>query len=282
VHGSILSVRPNPDLSTMAARWSDSLGAWAIPDDILRASTRDPWLLPVARFAGRADRAAAVPDGVSFERAREVLAESGGSVLDVGAGAGAASLPLARWATSITAVDSNADMLAAFAERAQAAGVPHREVVGRWPDAAAQVERHDLTVVHHVVYNVPDIVPFVAALDAGTSRRVVLELPPHHPLAWMNPLWKQFHDLDRPSGPIAGDLVEILGAMGVPDLRAEYWEWDAAPDGTDHETLHERAALVTQRLCLPVDREAEVAAALADVDPGHHRDIVTVSWTPRG
>jgi SAM-dependent methyltransferase len=266
----------------MAARWSDSLGEWAIPDDILRASTRDPWALPVARFAGRADRATAEPDGVSFERAREVLAESGGSVLDVGAGAGAASLPLAQWATCITAVDSNADMLAAFAERAEAAGVPHHEVVGRWPDAAVQLARHDVTVVHHVVYNVPDIVRFVAALDTGTTRRVVLELPPHHPLSWMNPLWKQFHDLDRPAGPIAGDLVEILGAMGVSDLRAEYWQWDAAPDGSDHETLQARAAVVAQRLCLPEEREAEVAAALADVDPGHHRDVVTVSWSPGG
>jgi SAM-dependent methyltransferase len=292
LHGSILSVTSSTDLAAMARRWSDALETWAIPSDIRASATRDPWVLPVARFAGRADRAAVTRDGVSFERAREVLEGAPGSVLDVGAGAGAASLPLAEWATSITAVDSNADMLTAFAERADAIGVPHREVVGRWPDVAADAASaiasdsgvHDVAVVHHVVYNVPDIVPFLAALDARTSRRVVIELPPHHPLSWMNPLWKRFHDLDRPSTPIAGDVVEILGAMEVRDLLVEHWVMDdaAAADGSDHETLEQRAAIVAQRLCLPETREPEVAAALADIDPGHHRDAVTISWSPPG
>ena len=82
--------------------------------------------------------------------------------------------------------------------------------------------------------------------------------------------------------PIAGDIVEILGAMEVADLRAEYWTNvdPAAADGSDSETLEQRAELVTQRLCLPAEREPEVAAALADVDPGYHRDVVTISWTP--
>lgn len=239
-------------------------------------------MLPVAQFAGRADRAVTDPSGVSFERAAEVLRTEPGSVLDVGSGAGAASLPLAPWATSLTAVDGGAAMLEAFAQRADDAAVEHREVLGRWPEVSEDVTEHDVVVVHHVVYNVADIVPFLRALDTKARRRVVLELPPHHPLTWMNPLWKQFHDLDRPSGPIAGDLVEILGAMEVADLRAEHWTVDAvtASDGSSVESVEQRAQLVTQRLCLPAEREPEVAAALADIDPGYHRDVVTISWTP--
>ncbi len=266
----------------MAQHWTDSLASWAIPQPILDAATRDPWMLPVARFAGRADRAVADPAGVSFERAADVLRDDPGSVLDVGAGAGAASLPLAPWATSLTAVDGQAAMLEAFAERASTVGVVHHEVQGTWPAVAGEVAAHDVAVVHHVVYNVADIVPFLAALDAKVRRRVVLELPPHHPLSWMSPLWKQFHGLERPVSPIAGDLVEILGAMDVADLRAEYWTHvdPAAADGSDGETLDERAAMVAQRLCLPVEREPDVAHALGDVAPGYHRDVVTVSWTP--
>jgi SAM-dependent methyltransferase len=268
----------------MAQHWADALASWAIPQHVVDAATRDPWVLPVARFADRADRAVSDPGGVSFERAAEVLRGDPGSVLDVGAGAGAASLPLAPWATDITAVDGDAAMLEAFVERARGAGVEHREVVGQWPAAAAEVARHDVVVVHHVLYNVSDVVPFLDALDAKASRRVVLEIPPHHPLSWMSPLWKQFHDLDRPSTPIAGDLVEILGAMEVADLSAEYWTVDAvtASDGSSEETAAQRAQIVTQRLCLPPEREPEVAAVLADVDPGYHRDVVTISWTPRG
>ena len=77
--------------------------------------------------------------------------------------------------------------------------------------------------------------------------------------------------------------MEILGAMEVADLRAEYWtnvDDSVAADGSDSETFEQRAELVTQRLCLPADREPEVAAALADIDPGYHRDVVTISWTP--
>ena len=266
----------------MTQRWADVLKSWAIPDEIRDAATRDPWALPVGRFAGRADRAVHEPSGISFERAAEVLRPEAGSVLDVGAGAGAASLPLAPLATRITAVDSSRAMLEAFAERADRSDVEHHEVEGKWPDVAGDVSVHDVVVVHHVVFNVADIAPFLIALDRAGQRRVVLELPPHHPLSWMNPLWKHFHDLDRPSGPTAGDLVEILGAMGAVDLEADYWQLNdrAAADGADEESLAERAALVTQRLCLPVEREDEVAQSLADVDPGYHRDVVTVSWTP--
>jgi ubiquinone/menaquinone biosynthesis C-methylase UbiE len=269
----------------MTHRWAEALAAWAIPPQILDAASRDPWVLPVARFAGRADRAVTEPTGASYERAAEVLRVEAGSVLDVGAGAGAASLPLAPMATRITAVDSSASMLAAFAERAERLGVEHREVEGRWPEIAGDVSPHDVTVVHHVVYNVADIAPFLIALDRVSVRRVVLELPPHHPLSWLNPLWKQFHDLDRPSSPIAGDLVEILGAMGASELEADYWRHPPQPevagaDGSGHETLAERAAMVAQRLCLPVEREPEVAVALSAMEPDHHRDVVTISWTP--
>jgi SAM-dependent methyltransferase len=266
----------------METHWRDQLAAWAIPQHILDAAPGDPWAHPVARFAGRADRALADADGVSFERAAEALRGAPGSVLDVGAGAGAASLPLHPWTTEVTAVDSSPDMLSAFRDRAEGLGLRHREVQGRWPDVAASVGVHDVAVVHHVAFNVPDLVPFLRELDAHASRRVVLEIPPHHPLSWMNGLWKQFHGLDRPSGPIAGDLVEILSELGVADLTAEYWtRYDpSASDGTEDETLEERAAEVSRRLCLPPERIPEVAEALTDVEPGYHRDVVTIAWTP--
>jgi SAM-dependent methyltransferase len=289
LHGSILSVtgisRPT-DLASLATHWSDALASWAIPQHILDAAPRDPWHLPVMRFAERADRAVSDPSGVSFERAAEAL-EPRGSVLDVGAGAGAASLPLVPHAEHITAVDSKAEMLDAFAHRANELGVDCALVVGRWPDVASRVSKHDVVVAHHVVFNVPDIVAFLRALDSAATRRVVLELPPHHPLTWMSPLWSTFHGIDRPTSPIAGDLVEILSALGVEDLRAEYWQLDAAEhlasdgsDDSDQEMQQQRAALVTQRLCLPASREAEVLDALRALPGEARRDLVTVSWTP--
>ena len=67
-------------------------------------------MLPRQVFARRADRVSAAPSGPSFERAWAAL-DPPGSVLDVGSGAGAACLPLLPRATSLTAVDADADML---------------------------------------------------------------------------------------------------------------------------------------------------------------------------
>ena len=38
--------------------------------------------------------------------------------------------------------------------------------------------------------------------------------------------------------------------------------------------------MVAQRLCLPVEREPEVALALSGMDTDYRRDVVTISWTP--
>jgi len=271
--------RPPVDDHPMATRWARSLASWGIPQPILDAAPRDPWGFPVARFAGRADRAVAHPGGASYERAVAALSDDPGSVLDVGAGAGAACLPLAPMATLLTAVDDKAEMLAAFEERATRLGVSHRSVQGSWPAVAGQVDVHDVVVTHHVVYNVPAISAFLRALTNHAKRRVVVELPPRHPLSWMNPLWERFHGISRPSSPTADDLVAVLEELGVTQLDVDRWSADAeSSDGSDSEDPDARAALVAQRLCLPQEREPEVGEALREMDSGYHRELVTVSW----
>ena len=265
---------------TAAGRWADALAAWAIPEEILARAETSPWGHPVRRFADRADAAVTAPSGRSFEAARDALAAGGpGSVLDVGAGAGAASLPLAPWATELVAVDRSAGMLAAYARRAAELRVPARTVEGRWPQVADQAGVHDVVVCHHVVYDVPDIGPFVAALTGSARRRVVVELPVQHPMTWLSPLWLRFHGLTRPERPTSADFVAVLEEAGVAGLRVQQWE---RPEPADDDPLDERAALVTRRLCLPAARTAEVAALLPDVSQSGFRLVETVSWSGTG
>jgi len=263
-------------------KWRADLAAWAIPEHITAAVTDSPWVLPRRVFARRADRLMAAPAGASYERATDALGP-GGTVLDIGAGAGAACLPLATHATAVTAVDTDQDMLTLLAERATAAGMDLRTVQGSWPEAAAQVGPADVVTCHNVVYNVPEIWDFLVALTNHARRRVVVELTAAHPLTSLNPLWLRFHGLHRPDGPTAADLLAILAGAGV---RAGHTEW-TRPAEADYAGFAELVDVTRRRLCLPADRASEVEAALLDLGsqrerPGDlgssGRNVVTIWW----
>jgi SAM-dependent methyltransferase len=263
-------------------RWREQLDGWAIPAEILAAAPESPWGYPVGLFRSRALRAGSRPATPSNLEAASALPE-GGTVLDVGAGAGAASLPLAGSAGRLVAVDESPAMVASFLAAAEAVGVPAEAVEGSWPEVAGRVGPADVVVCHHVLYNVADLAPFALALTGHARRRVVAELTDRHPLVGLRPLWRRFHDLDRPTGPGAGDAEAALGAVG---LEVDRQDWDQ-PDRFGFDDFDELVAFTRRRLCLPAARDPEVAEALlADgtrqVDgvwaSGQPRRVTTLSW----
>jgi SAM-dependent methyltransferase len=266
-----------------AQRWREQLEAWAIPDEFLRAVPDSPWQHPTEVFAKRADSYVAKPVGVSWERAIAAL-EPRGVVLDVGAGAGAASLPLARATSELIAVDQSRTMLDALSVRAASLNLPTRLVQGRWPEASSTVDAADVVLCHHVLYNVADLVPFAQALTDHARRRVVVELPPAHPMRALNPLWLRLHGLRRPDGPTADDAVAVLTELGL-DVHQERWP---RPPRTPYGSFVDMVASTRRRLCLPAERDSELVDALMElgVDPDHPvdltdsdgADLVTLWW----
>jgi len=258
---------------TAAEHWRDQLAGWAIPDHIAAAARESPWAMPVGYFARRARRYVAQPVGASYARAAEAL-DPPGSVLDVGTGAGAASLPLAPLTTDLTAVDTNADMLEALREQA---GVAVHTIEGRWPDVASGTPVADVVVCHHVFYNVSDLADFALALTAHARRRIVVELGERHPLVVLSPLWTLFHGLDRPAGPTATDAVAVLREAGI-NPREERWRRPPGAVDADDADLVE---MTRRRLCLPPERRDEVAEALRAQPAGGGTDLVTLWWEPQ-
>src|SRR6266536_5891238 len=190
-------------------RWREELEAWAIPEEIMERAPESPWGFPVGMFRAKADQARRREPTPSNLEARRFLGE-GGIVLDVGAGGGAASLPLAGGAGRIVAVDESAGMIETFLAAARATGVQADGVHGRWPDVAGEVGPADVVVCHDVLYNVQDLGPFALALTGDARGGGVAQLTERHPLAPLAPLWRRFHGLDRPQGPTAGDAVAAL------------------------------------------------------------------------
>ena len=263
-------------MSRASVAWTEALASWAIPPEIIAQAPEDPWAYPVEHFV-RAAEEGLVRETTSLRRALEAL-PVGGTVLDVGCGAGAASLPLAPPASALTGVDQSEEMLHAFAGRAASLGVAHEEIHGRWPDVSEQIlGAVDVVVCHHVLYNVPDLGRFAEALTRHAQRRVVIEMTAEHPRAWESPLWRELHRIERPLRPTADDAVEVLSDLG---FSVSIDRWNRAPSfsaaGRD-----ELVSMIRVDLCLSADRDAEIARVLEAHPPPRERGIVTLWWDVR-
>jgi SAM-dependent methyltransferase len=275
---------------TALDRWRTQLEAWAIPAPILAAAPESPWGFPTELFRSRA--AEATGSGVEQSPTTRLAAQAlpqGGSVLDVGCGGGATSLPLSSRAGLLVGLDDQRDMLPGFLRAAAAAGVDARAICAPWPEGAVEVEPADVVVCGHVLYNVAEAGPFLEALDRNARHRVVLEITARHPLAWMSDLWERFHGLRRPQGPTMEDAEAAIREIGVTPHAQSRREAESHPAGGGFARREDAVALVRRRLCLPATRDPEVQAALGSRLREHggrwsagpqQQEIVTVWWDP--
>jgi len=255
-----------------AERWREQLAGWGIPDAILASAPQSPWTHDVAAFAvdDRLDR-----DTWSARWAREVLPPVGGTVLDVGCGGGRSSLPLVPPATELIGVDRSGAMLDAFVDAATAAGVARRTVHGAWPEVAPHTPVADVAICHHVVYDVGDLVPFLLALTGHARLAVVVELPVLHPMSAWSEAWRHFWDLDRPVGPTHLDVVAVVRELGLDP------EVVVGPRRAHSSVAADPATLVPtarRRLCLPPERDDELATWLAEHPPTWVTEVATLRW----
>jgi len=267
---------PGPDAESAASRWRQDLESWAIPGDILAAAPESPWGFPTGLFSRATAAALEVAEPTpSWTRALEAL-PSGGSVLDIGVGAGAASLPLAPPAGLLLAVDESRAMLATFAEAVHRRGISPELFHGRWPDVASATPDADVVVCHHVVYNVADLEPFLRALTEHARRRVVVELTECHPLSRLAPLWMSIHGLERPTAPTSADAVAVVTGLGY-DVHVARFD---RPSLWDLASLDERVAFARRQLCVGPERDEEIATYFQSRSGGRgeRRDLATMWW----
>ena len=261
-----------PTTSDAAGRWAEALERWAIPPEILAQAPTSPWQHETAMFVvdDTLDRNAR-----AAEIARSVLPATGGVVLDVGCGGGRAAMSLVPPAERVVGVDESPAMLAEFTRAAALVGARSMTIEGRWPEVAPDTPTADVVVCHHVAYNVADIEPFLLALTAQARLAVVLVVPPRHPLSAWNDAWRHFWGLERPPGPTADDLAEVLAGLG---LAAERWDVPRPRSPVPPPTPPRESPRPRRRLCLTEDRDDELAAFLDSHEPQWSDTNVVFRW----
>ena len=239
-------------------RWRAELEAWVIPQRLLDAAEESPYGWAPWVWARLSAAARSGPPPVTVQVAADLLGDHG-SVLDVGAGRGRVSLPLAVLGHELTAVEPDTGMADGFEEEAARLDVRAELVRGRWPDVAGEVAQADVVMSANVVYDVAGIGPFVLALHDAARRGVVVEMTERHPRVITAPLFRAVHGVDRPDGPSVDDLVAVIvEELGIRP-NVERWE---RPATLWFESWDEILAFYGRRVTLPIARRPELRPLL--------------------
>ncbi len=185
----------------------------------------------------------------------------------------------------MTTVERDLDMARSLAAEADRAGVAMTQVVGAWPLVAGNTGIHDVVLSTQVVYDVPGIGGFIAAMHDRARRAVVIEMPPRHPWASLSRYFRALHDLERPVRPTVDDFARVVEEVVGVTPHQESW---SIPSGLRFADLQELLTFYRRRLLVEPVRSIE-AAALLEPDVRHtddgwlvlgstEREVVTVWW----
>ncbi|MCC6629505.1 MAG: methyltransferase domain-containing protein [Chloroflexi bacterium] len=157
---------------------------------------------------------AALPDddAVLLRLRREV--RPGDTVLDVGAGAGRYTVPLAGLSRQVVAVEPSPGMRAHLRQRLIEGNLDARVEVVAADWAAAAVAPADVVVCVHVHYAIANIVPFLRKLDAH-ARRLVVMVSRVGQFRGPADLWQEVHGAARIPEPSFIDLYNLLYQLGI-------------------------------------------------------------------
>lgn len=241
-----------------AERWRNELAAWAIPQDLLDAVPDSPYGWPADLWRRRSVPPSAAEEPVTTGIVRRLLGRRG-SLLDVGAGTGRASLPLAGEGHALVAVEQDPGMADGLRAEAAVRGVALDLIVGPWPDVIRAVPQVDVTLSANVVYDVPEIAPFLGALADRARRAVVVELTETHPWSHLAPYYLALHGLRRPAGPSVEDFVAVVREVVGSEPQVERWRRSASLWFEDWDEI---LAFYGRRLVLPRSRWPELRRLL--------------------
>jgi SAM-dependent methyltransferase len=163
--------------------------------------------------------------------------------LDIGAGGGRFSLPIARHAREVLCVDPSDGMLAVLREGMTEHGIRNvRPVKGRWP--LPSFERcADVAFISHVGYDIEEIGPFLDGMEAAARRACVAVFSEGAMTTAATLFWQAVHGEARVPLPALPEFLGLLMARGrLPAVELE----ERVPSTFD--SLEELTAMARRQL----------------------------------
>jgi SAM-dependent methyltransferase len=202
-------------------------------------------------------------------------------VLEIGGGAGRIALPLAQRCRHVTNVEPADGMRKAFLELAADAGIDNVSAEGAaWPPSDDHLAsmRADVVLVVDVTYFVPDIAPFLAAMNRAARRRAIVSIWAVPPPAIDAPLFEAAFGEPQIPAPGQAELLPVLWEMGIlPDVLVlpDSFTW---PERSAHSP--DEAVTLACELLEPLDQEAATERVRAQVDDlfTHTGDAYRPAW----
>jgi hypothetical protein len=139
--------------------------------------------------------------------------------LDIGAGGGRFSLPIALAATEVVAVEPSDGMLDVLREGMATHGISNIRIINeRWP--CESLPQADVALIAHVGNDIEDMEPFLDAMETSARRMCVAVNWFRSPRATIDALWSEIYGEPRATLPAMPEFLSLLLARGlIFDLR---------------------------------------------------------------
>ena len=192
------------------------------------------------------------------------IARSEDTWVDVGAGAGRFSLPLALHVERVIAIEPSPAMRAELASLQIEHGITNIELRDqRWPSDDPEIEgMADVALISHVGYDIEPIGEFLDTMERSARRECVALQFDRAPGSMFWQVWPALHGEEHVRLPGAIEFIELLDSRGIEVEVSELdrgrdrrrFAFDAPEDAMDW--ARRRLWLAERSSKLPILREA--------------------------
>ncbi len=152
--------------------------------------------------------------GVLLDKVQKYLNERS-TVLDIGAGTGAFTIPIAQKAGEVTAIEPSAEMSKQL--RSKAEGLTNIHIIDkRWQDVnIGEIGRHDLVLAAHSLYGIVDIGAELKKM-LSTAKTQLCIITRVGQVNFYADIWQRFKEEEYHPLPSFIYLYNVLYELGIP------------------------------------------------------------------